>query len=165
MVNELPPGTPVTGAAEKSGTDKLRRNIILGIVGLFAILIVLFIIALVLSIAGGESFAEAVRVIRDLVIIFLVLEGVLIILALAILILQVARLVNLLQTEVKPMIDSTQSTLSTVRGTVEFMSENVTQPIVRAGGFLAGLSVLLSNLFGIRRAMTRAEQKETPHAK
>lgn len=158
----LPLTTPPGGETSSPTTDRLRRMIIIGAVALFGILILLFVIALVLSLVGGDSFAGFVRVIRDLVIIFLALEGVLIILALAILILQVARLVSLVQTEVKPMLDNTQATISTVRGTVEFMSENLTEPVVRASGFLAGSSVLLRDIFGIRGALKRARKEEKP---
>ncbi len=132
--------------------------VVIGVVVLFGILILLFILALVFSLIGGDSFATVVRVIRDLVIIFLALEGALIVLALAILILQIARLVNLLQSEVKPILDNTQSTLTTLRGTVEFMSENLTQPIVKASGFFASITTLTSSAFGLRRALKRAEQ-------
>ncbi|MBL8134339.1 MAG: hypothetical protein JNL42_20930 [Anaerolineae bacterium] len=163
MVNESHLAS-TAGARKEDSSGKLRRNVILGMAGLVAVLTVLFIAMLLLSIVGGESFAGAVRTIRDLVIIFLVLEGILIILALTILVLQVSRLVNLLQTEVKPMLDTTQSTLSTVRGTVDFMSENLTQPIVRASGFLTGFSVLTSNLFGIRRALRHANGEKSQDA-
>lgn len=159
---QLPLTTPPGGASSSPAADRMRRVVIIGAVALFGLLILLFVIALVLSIVGGDSFAGIIRVIRDLVIIFLALEGVLIILALAILILQIARLVSLVQTEVKPMLDNTQATISTVRGTVEFMSENLTEPVVRASGFLAGTSVLLSNIFGIRRAVKRARSDEKP---
>lgn len=165
MVNDgqsLPLTTPSGGTSESSSANRLRRTVIIGAVALFGLLILLFVIALVLSIVGGDSFAGVIRVIRDLVIIFLALEGVLIILALAILILQVARLVSLVQTEVKPMLDNTQATISTVRGTVEFMSENLTEPVVRAGGFLAASSVLLRDIFGIRHALKRARNEDKP---
>lgn len=135
---------------------KVRRNVITGVVVLFAILIGLFLIALVLSLFFGEGFGDAVRVIRDLVIILLALEGALIVLALAILVLQVARLVNLLQSEVKPFIENTQSTLATVRGTVEFMSENVTEPLVKASGFFASVSSFVAAGFGLRGAVKKA---------
>lgn len=161
MVNEpqlLGSGSSTSEPSTKTSTDRLRRSVMIGVVVLFGVLILLFVIALVLSVAGGDSFAGFVRVIRDLVIIFMALEGVLIILALAILILQIARLMNLIQTEVKPMLDNTQATISTMRGTVEFMSENLAEPVARASGFLAGFSVLTGNLFGIRKALKRAQQ-------
>jgi hypothetical protein len=152
-----------TREPEKVSQGNLRRTITIGIVALFVVLVLLFAIVVALSIFGGDSFAGAVRVVRDLVIIFMALEGAMIILALAILILQIARLVNLVQTEVKPMLENTQATITTVRGTVEFMSENLTEPIVRASGFLAGASILTRNLFGIRKALKRAGEENEPN--
>ena len=86
-------------------------------------------------------------------LIFLALEGILIVLALAVLIVQVARLINLLQNEVKPVLKNTQETLNTARGTVEFVSDTVTRPVVQASAFFAGASVMTRNLLGIRRAL------------
>jgi hypothetical protein len=161
-----PPSLPVP--AEDTGNEsgsRLRRTVLIGIVALFGGLILLFLLALVFSLVGGENFAGVVRTIRDLVIIFLALEGALILLALAILVLQIARLVNLLQAEVKPLLENTQATLNTMRGTVEFISENVSQPIARTSGFVAGVTSLLSAGLGLRRALKRAQadQKVAQH--
>jgi hypothetical protein len=145
-------------AQNKSKFD-VRRIIILGSAALIGLLVLLFVIALVLTLVTGGDFAATIRVIRDLVIIFLSLEGILIILSLAILALQVARLVNLLQTEVKPILENTQETVKTAQSTVEFMSDNLTEPVIRASGFLSGASVMLSSLFGIRRAIGSADNQ------
>ncbi len=131
---------------------------------LIGLIVLLFAIALVLTLVTGGDFAATIRVIRDLVIIFLGLEGILIILSVALLALQVARLVNLLQNEVKPILENTQETVKTAQGTVEFMSNNLTEPVIRAGGFVSGMSVLVTNLFGIRRAMRHAEEQREVEA-
>ena len=91
------PALPPPTNDSKSGFD-LRRMVILGSAALIGLMVLLFVIALVLTLVTGGDFAATIRVIRDLVIIFLSLEGILIILSIAILALQVARLVNLLQT-------------------------------------------------------------------
>jgi len=143
--------------AENKSKFDVRRIIILGSAALIGLMVLLFVIALVLTLITGGDFAATIRVIRDLVIIFLSLEGILIILSLAILALQVAQLVNLLQTEVEPILENTQETVKTAQSTVEFMSDNLTEPMIRASGFLAGTSVLLGNLFGIRRAIRSAD--------
>ncbi len=157
-IPQLP--APVQDKPAPVAPNRLQRMIVIGIVGLIGLFVALFLVSLGFAIWGGESFAEVIRVIRDLVIIFLILEGILIVVALGILILQVAKLVTIVQTEIKPMLDNTQATLSTVRGTVEFMSENLTDPVVRTSGYAAGVSVLVGNLFGIRRAMKRARTEE-----
>ncbi len=138
--------------------------VIIGSAALIGLMILLFAIALVLTLVTGGDFAATIRVIRDLVIIFLSLEGILIILSIAILTLQVARLVNLLQTEVKPILENTQETVKTAQSTVEFMSENLTEPVIRASGFLSGANVMISNLFGIRRAVQQSDKQREVEA-
>ncbi|MEL6272972.1 MAG: hypothetical protein AAFR22_24415, partial [Chloroflexota bacterium] len=122
-----------------------------------AILIGLFALLLVLAIAGAvlnvERFGPIIEVIRDIVLIFLALQGVLIIMALAILIAQVARLVNLLQNEVGPVLEDTQQTVKHARGTVEFVGNNVSEPIIKANAFAAGVSVFIRETFKLRAAL------------
>jgi hypothetical protein len=44
------------------------------------------------------------------------------------------------------------------------MSENLTQPVIRASGFVSGTSILISNLFGIRKAVRRTEERREVEA-
>jgi len=76
---------------------------------------------------------------RDVFIIFMALESIVIGLALIILIVQIARLINLLQNEIKPIIDSTNETVSTLRGTTHFLSNNLVEPVIKLNEYLAGL--------------------------
>ncbi len=156
MTNMAPPALPEPEAA--SGFD-IKRIVIIASAVLIGLIVLLFVIALVLTLATQGDFAATIRIIRDLVIIFLALEGILIILAVAVLTLQVARLVNLLQNEVKPILVNTQETVRTAQNTVEFMSENLAAPVIRASGFASGVSVLVGNLFGIRKAIRRTEER------
>ncbi len=79
---------------------------------------------------------------RDVFIIFMALESIIIGLALIILIVQIARLINLLQNEIKPIIDSTNETVSTLRGTTQFLSNNLVEPVMKLNEYLAGLGHL-----------------------
>jgi len=153
---------------EQSATDtgrsrrmSLRRLVILVIAALIGAILLLFILALVIALTSNlEQSGALIRIIRDLVIIFLALEGILIVLALGILVIQLAKLINLLQTEVKPILENTQQTVKTAQGTVEFVSQNALAPILRLSGFLAGASVLTRELLGIRRAIRRTGSDE-----
>jgi hypothetical protein len=51
-----------------------------------------------------------------------------------------ARLTNLLQNEIKPILESTNETVNTVRGTAIFVSENIVDPVVKLNGYVAALS-------------------------
>ncbi len=75
--------------------------------------------------------------IRDIVIIFLAVEGLLIGLALTVLLVQLAVLINLLQHEVRPILESTQETVHTLRGTAEFLSRHAAAPVIKANQMVA----------------------------
>jgi len=75
--------------------------------------------------------------IRDLAIILLALQTLVVNILLGILIWQVWRMVKLLDREIKPMIEDTQDTLGTVRGTATFVSDSVVDPVVRANRSVA----------------------------
>lgn len=99
--------------------------------------------------------------IRDLAIIFLALESIATLTLLTILIWQIWRLIKMLQTEVLPVIRDAQDTVSTVRGTTTFVSDNVVQPVVSAGSRVAGMrrtvQVLMADL-----PLQRSSKTKTP---
>jgi hypothetical protein len=88
--------------------------------------------------------------IRDIFIIFLAVESLIIGVALVILMIQVASLINLLQNEVKPILQSTSETVNTLRGTTQFLSENLVEPVIKLNSSLAGLRKILE-LVGLKR--------------
>lgn len=88
--------------------------------------------------------------IRDIFIIILALESLIIGAALIILLIQLAILINLLQNEVRPILQATQETVNNLRGTAEFLGENVVEPVIKLNSYLAGLQRVIQ-LFGIKR--------------
>ncbi len=84
--------------------------------------------------------------IRDIFIIFMALEFLVIGLALIILMVQLATLINLLQNEVKPILQSTNETVNTLRGTVTFLSNNLSEPVIKLNEYMVGIRTLLSLL-------------------
>jgi hypothetical protein len=107
------------------------------------IYIVLGILLLGLIIAGCiflfSSEASVTSKIRDVFIIFMALESIVIGAALIILIIQIAILTNLLQNEVKPILETTNETVSTLKGTVRFLSDNLAEPVIVLNEYLAGI--------------------------
>jgi hypothetical protein len=79
-------------------------------------------------------------VVRDIAIIVVALESIIIGVLMAILVIQVIRLIRLLQEEILPVINSTKETVGTVRGTANFMADNLVQPVIKAGGIAAGVN-------------------------
>ncbi len=146
MENEINPtekDTPLLSepTTYEAGTspEQLRqqRAIIIGIV--LAALAFLTIIALV-TVGLLKQDVETTSKIADVFIIFMGLEFLVIGLVLVILIIQLARLINLLQNEIKPIVESTNETVSTLRGTTQFLSDNLSEPVIRLNEYMAGIS-------------------------
>jgi len=81
--------------------------------------------------------------IRDVFIIVVALESLVIGVALVVMIVQLASLINLLRNEVRPILDATNETVNNLRGTAEFLGENVVEPVIKLNGYLAGLYRML----------------------
>ena len=88
--------------------------------------------------------------IRDIFIIVVALESLVIGVALVVLIVQLASLINLLQNEVRPILKATSDTVNNLRGTAEFLGENVVEPVIKLNSYLAGLNRMLE-LMGIKK--------------
>ena len=93
---------------------------------------------------------------RDIFIIFMALESFVIGVALIILITQLAVLTNLLRHEIRPILEATNETVNTVRGTAMFVSENLSEPIIKLNSYVAALekvATALSSLFSLGRKL------------
>lgn len=135
--------TPVVDPAVERERRKLTITLTVGGILLLA-LIILSIVFLML--AEGETTSK----IRDIFIIFMALESLVIGVALIVLIVQVSSLVNLLQNEVRPMLEATNETINTLRGTTAFLGENLVEPVIKLNSYLAGLRRLL-DMIGIKQ--------------
>ncbi len=135
-------------AAQREAEKRQRNMIIVASIVIFAI--VAGIVAAVIFLLRPATDAEWVSRLRDVFLIFMALESLVIGVALVILIVQIASLINLLQNEVRPILQATNETVNTLRGTAEFLGENVVQPVIKLNGYMAGLQRVLE-LMGIKR--------------
>lgn len=158
--NEITTGTQ----EEKSGWTIKRIAMITSGVLIGLILLVFLAGVLLALLTDVDQTAPRVQVIRDIFIIILAFQGILIVAALAVLILQVARLINLLQNEVMPILENTKETVNTAKGTVEFVGSNLAGPVIRLNGFMSAVLVILRDVFGIRRAIKRSNGRDRDHA-
>lgn len=126
--------------------EQPQRNIVVPIVIGVIVLLVLLGVAIFFLLQPTTPTDK----IRDVFIIVVALETLVIGVALIVLIVQLASLINLLQNEVKPILTATTDTVNTLRGTVEFLSENAVEPVVKLNGYVAGLTRMLE-LMGIRK--------------
>ena len=113
------------------------------IIGGGAAILVVIIAVIVFLFSQGP--AETSRL-RDIFIIFMALESLVIGIALIILMVQLAILINLLQNEIKPILYSTNETVNTLRGTAAFLSNNLSEPIIKLNEYMAGFKKLLDLL-------------------
>jgi hypothetical protein len=87
-----------------------------------------------------EFESEAtVSFVRDLAIILLAVESLVIGVMLIVLIWEIRGLAKMLREDIKPIIDSADETVRTMRGTTMFVSENVVNPVVRVSSFASGV--------------------------
>ena len=133
----LPSGAPI----KKKATT---WPVIAGALVLLA-LVVGFVILMMAT--GSENVGK----IRDIFIIFMALESLIIGIVLVILIIQLAVLINLIQNEIKPILQATNETVSTLKGTTTFISNNLTEPVIKLNEYLAGFGKLVEVLFPPRR--------------
>jgi len=145
MVEYNPDVVSPEEATASAATLRHQRLLILWIVlgGL------VFVALVVLAVFGLMQSGEQTAKIRDIFIIFMAFESLVIGAALIILVIQVASLINLLQNEVKPILDATNETVNTLRGTTNFLSENLVVPVIKLNSYLAGLRRFFQ-LFGFK---------------
>lgn len=114
---------------------------------LIAVLLVGVLVAgiVVLAIQGEKTTST----VRDIFIILMAVESMVIGIALIILVVQLASLTNLLQNEIKPILKSTSETMDTLKGTTAFLSDNLATPVIKVNSQLAGVKKLfdLAGLF------------------
>lgn len=121
----------------KSSSEVNSRQRLYLVLGAFGLLLLLAgSVSAAVFLVSNPAQAETIR---DVVIIFMALEFLLIGLALIVLIVQIARLTALLQNEVGPILRSTHETVNTLRGTTAFLSENLVSPVVKASSSVAAL--------------------------
>lgn len=141
---ELTP-TPEELAEKREQEKQMRRTMVGVIIGAIVLLALLG-----LAIYFLLQPATPTDKIRDIFIIVVALESLVIGVALVVLIVQLAGLINLLQNEVKPILKATTDTVNNLRGTAEFLGENVVEPVIKLNGYLAGLYRLLE-MMGVKK--------------
>ena len=109
-----------------------------GIIAIVSAVVILIAIIAGIVLLSVQSY-EAVSKVRDIFIILMALMMFVIGVALVVLIIQLADLTNLLKNEVAPIMSSTKDTVNTLKGTVRFMSDNLTEPVIKINESLAGV--------------------------
>lgn len=138
-VGDRPPAPP----PELSPEELRRQRLTIIAIILFVLLFIAGTIASVYYLSLPTTDTEKIR---DIFIIFLSLEFLVLGLTMVILIVQLATLINLLQNELKPIIDSTNETANTLRGTAIFLSENLSEPVIKLNEYMSAIRQLLMTI-------------------
>ena len=118
---------------------------------IFTIVTVVLLLGLIIGLFFlAQAEGQVVSQVRDIFIILMALMMVVIGVALVVLIIQLANLTNLLQHEIKPILTSTTDTVNTLKGTVRFLSDNVSEPVIKLNESLASVKKLV-DIFRLKR--------------
>lgn len=98
---------------------------------------------------------STVAVIRDIAIIVLAVESLIVGALLIVLIVQLRGLTRMLEEEVQPILESARETATTVRGTTVFVSDTFVKPLISAAGYASAANRVISVLARGRRRMRR----------
>jgi hypothetical protein len=130
---------------EEPGPARIpTRYVVLGTVGV----VILFLVIVGVTLYLAANFAPEIEAIRDIFIIALALQSCVFAVILVIMLLMIIRLVNMLEFEIKPILERTNETVGMVRGTTTFVSKNVVSPVTRASAYVAGARRAIQVLFG-----------------
>ncbi len=122
------------------------RTMVIAVVGAAIIILIGLGIAVYALMQPGTPTDR----IRDVFIIVVAFETLVIGIALIVLLVQLANLINLLQNEVRPILQATSETVNTLRGTADFLGESVVEPVIRLNTYLASIQRVLE-LMGLKR--------------
>ncbi len=133
--------TQLITSEETTVDSKTKIGLIIGGI----VLLALFIGAVIFLLNSDKT-----PTIRDIFVILLGFELFIIGFTAILLIVQTARLINMFQHEIKPVLDAANETMSTFRGTALFISDALVQPVIKLNGYFASIKQaadLVKNLF------------------
>ena len=164
MAEQLPaPTTEATRTTEAtppiSADEQRKRNLIR--IGFIALAVLIVVGLLVLAWVGiqpqNQQYTSSVR---DVAIITLAVLSIFISVFLIALVYQLMMLTLMMRDEIKPLLESINETMNTVRGTAVFMSEKIVEPTIKAASAFTGVQRAFRSLAGIRSSVNPKQRKE-----
>jgi hypothetical protein len=126
---------------EQTPTVFIRKRTLVLIIVLSILLMTGLVIGIVYLMKADAATAQQIR---DVFFVFIAFEFILIGATLVILALQLAVMINLIQNEIKPILDTTNEAINTIRGTASFMSDNLVEPVIKLNEYVAALRKIVS---------------------
>ncbi|MBM3134615.1 MAG: hypothetical protein FJZ89_04865 [Chloroflexi bacterium] len=115
------------------------------------IIVVLLVVAGLVALSYWAFATDGLNGLKNLAIVLLALETIVVTALLVVVVLLLARLVGMLQEEIAPVLKSVQQTASTVRGTTTFVSDTFVSPLIQIASALSGLSGTIKAVLGSKR--------------
>jgi hypothetical protein len=120
----------------------------------WAIIIPLVVVAIIAGLSVGlymlgSSDASALEKLRDIMIVYLGLLWVIVVLLMAVLVGVLVWVALMLKDKVIPLLETIQETVARLKGTAEFMSEEVASPVISFYGSVAKVRTM-SKIFTAR---------------
>jgi hypothetical protein len=135
---EAPASAPLPSSQASAEALAQQRKVIF-IIALVVLLVIAGAVASIYFLLQSDSRTEHIR---DIFIIMIAAQTLLLGFVLVILIVQLARLINLLQNEIRPILESTNETTRTLKGTAAFLSEHLAEPVIKLNEYVAALTRL-----------------------
>ncbi len=101
---------------------------------------------------------------RDVAIILLAIESLIIGILLALMLLQLRKLVVLLREEIAPLLDSANSTMHKVETTTHFVGDTVVNPLIELIGYTKGGVEAAKVLLRLRKRVRGIPKQDVPKA-
>jgi hypothetical protein len=152
--------TSTAGSTTVPSSQQSRIRPLYVVLGVVAVLLIvgLFIWGVIWL---AQNYSAEIEAVRDIFIIFLALSTCLFGVVILLLLVMVVRLVNMLEFEIKPILEKTNETVGMVKGTTVFVSENVVKPVTIASSYVVGVRQGLRALFGDpRRNLTDSGERK-----
>ncbi len=115
-----------------------RKALVVGAIAA-VLVVVLLVVGIILLLIDPARTAN----IRDIVIIMFAMASLVLSVAtgvlMVVLVYRVQELIGFLRGELVPMMNNIQHTMTTVRGTTTFVSDNVAKPTIKVASFVAGV--------------------------
>jgi cytochrome b561 len=137
------------------------KNVVIGASALLIALIALIVIgAIIIAVTAEPQQASSLMdYVRDVISITLTTVVILIIIGIAVLILQIARFVNLLLNEVKPITEDTKRAVKHAAVAAEFASKQGIEPIIKAQTFFFGLAAFFREILKLNKVLKSRDGK------
>jgi len=145
--NPIKVSTDTEKRAPDAGNQRNKRNLFFLILGIIVLLgLIIFSVVLLF-----QADLETTSRIRDIFIIFMALQSLVLGIAIIILIIQLATLINVFKNEIKPILETTNETLRNLRGTTSFISNNLVEPVIKMNEYSAGFKKFMDILIPRRK--------------